>query len=194
MRIILVLLCLVLQACAMPRSLPSATNLDGDDSSVVVIGKIELVPPLDRRLEQKTHWNNIGEERLLTHLFMATGPEPKPVNTDMDASEFQSTLEVQWDAPFMIKAPRRRTYLNGAMAYLNVNEHERLWFPGGYYFDVPRDAAAVYIGTLRYWRDDFNNITRVEIIDQRRDIAAVLKGADSAAKVRSSLLKRVPVR
>jgi hypothetical protein len=191
MRFILALVCLALQACAMPRSLPAAADLNaGDDSSVVVIGKVELVPAISR-LEQKTHWNVIGEERMLKHLFMATGPEYKPVNTDLDASEFQQTLEVKWDEPFMVKVPRRRTFLNGAMTYLNVNEGDRLWFPGGYYFDVPRDAAAVYIGTLRYWRDDFNSITRVEVVDQRRDIATVLKGSE-AAKVRASLLKRVP--
>ena len=64
-------------------------------------------------------------------------------------------------------------------------------FPAGYYFDVPKGAAAVYIGTLRYFRADFNSITRVEVIDERKDIASVLKAAASASDVRPSLLKTV---
>jgi hypothetical protein len=48
----------------------------------------------------------------------------------------------------------------------------------------------VYIGTLRYHRNDFNSITRVEIVDERKDIPLVLK-AGSPAEVRTSLLKRL---
>jgi hypothetical protein len=46
------------------------------------------------------------------------------------------------------------------------------------------------VGTLRYHRNDFNAITRVEVLDERRDVAAVLKGVP-AADVRTSLLQRL---
>ena len=94
--------------------------------------------------------------------------------------------------PFMVKAPRQRTFLNGGVTYLDIAERERLWFPGGYYFDVPSDAGAVYIGTLRFYRNDFNTITKVEVIDECQDIAAALKKTGgSALQVRPSLLKRI---
>jgi hypothetical protein len=48
----------------------------------------------------------------------------------------------------------------------------------------------VYIGTLRYHRNDFNSITRVEVVDERKDIALVLK-TGAPAEVRTSLLKRL---
>jgi hypothetical protein len=185
-------LCLALQACAVPRALPEATDLRAADSEVVVIGKIELVPPLDPRFEQRTHWNVVGEKRMLTRVWMATGREYKPVKTlHLDASEFQGSLEAEWGVPFMVKAPRQRTFLNGGMAHLDVLEQERLWFPGGYYFDVPPGAGAVYIGTLRFHRDDFNAITKVEVLDERKDIATVLKANATPEAVRPSLLKRV---
>jgi hypothetical protein len=191
-KILAVLLCLALQACALPRALPVATDLQAGESEVIVIGKIELMPPLDAKLEQRTHWNAIGEERFLTRVFMATAPEYKPVDTSkVDGREFQNSLEAAWGIPFMVKAPRQRTFLNGAMTYLDVMEQDRLWFPGGYYFDVPKDATAVYIGTLRYWRNDFNRITKVEVVNERYDIATVLKGRASPSQVTTSLLKRV---
>ena len=95
----------------------------------------------------------------------------------------------------MVKMPRQRTFLNGAMAYLDVKFDDKLWFPGGYYLEVPKDAVAVYIGTLRYYRNDFNAITKVEVIDERGDIAAVLKSSgEPPSKVRFSLLKKVSVK
>lgn len=184
------LLCLALQACALPKMLPEAADLRAGDSEVIVIGKIELVPPIDPKYEQKTHWNVIGEKRMLSRILMATGGQDKPVNTSkLDAADFQAGLEAEWSAPFMVKAPRQRTYLNGGLTHLNVVRQERLWFPGGYYFDVPAGASAVYIGTLRYHRNDFNAITRIEVVDERKDIAAALK-TGSPADVRVSLLKR----
>jgi hypothetical protein len=70
----------------------------------------------------------------------------------------------------------------GRERHLDLVKQEKLWFPGGYYFDVPKGAAAVYIGTLRYFRDDFNSITRVEVIDERKDIASVLKAGAFALR------------
>jgi hypothetical protein len=184
-------LCLALQACALPRSLPVAQDLRSGDAEVVVIGKVELVPPIDARHEQRTHWNVIGEKRILGRVLMATGGEYKPVNTSrIDVADFQGSVEAEWGVPFMVKAPRQRTFVNGALAHLDLVEQERLWFPGGYYFDVPRDAAAVYIGTLRYHRNEFNSITRVEVLDERKDVAAVLKAGASPPEVRPSLLKK----
>jgi len=191
-KILPLLLCLMLQACALPRFLPPATDLRPAESEVIVIGKIELVPPINPKLEQKTHWNAIGDKRILDHVMVATASEFRPVVTSkFDAADFQNTLEVKWGEPFMIKAPRQRTYVNGAVVHLDMMTQERLWFPGGYVFDVPKDAKAVYIGTLRYHRNDFNKITRVEVVDERKDITSVLKAGASPSDVRPSLLKMV---
>lgn len=185
-----ILSCLLLQACAMPRALPEASDLRAGDGEVVVIGKVELVPPLERG-EQKTHWNVVGEKRLLQRVWLSTGGEYRPVKTArVDVADFQGSLEAQWGVPFMVKAPRQRTWLNGGLAHLDVMDQERLWFPGGLYFDVPPGATAVYIGTLRFHRNDFNVITRVEVVDERKDVATVLKAGAAPAEVRTSLLKR----
>lgn len=182
---------LALQACAMPQALPEATALDAGPDEVVVIGKIELVPPLEPKYEQRSRWNVVGEKRLLERVWIATGPDQRPITTSqLEGSQFQHSLEAQWGVPFMVKAPRRRTYLNGAVTHLDALRQERLWFPGGFYFDVPVGARAVYVGTLRYHRNDFNAITRVEVLDERRDLGALLKGG-STAEVRTSLLQRV---
>jgi len=181
---------LLLQACAVPRALPEATSIDPGEAHVVVIGKIELVPPIDPR-EQRSHWNVVGEKRMLGRVWMATGAEFRPVTTaQLEGSQFQHSLEAQWGVPFMVRAPRQRTYLNGGVTHLDALNRERLWFPGGLYFDVPAGAQAVYVGTLRYHRNDFNAITRIEVLDERGDVAKLVKGMGEA-QVRTSLLQRL---
>lgn len=170
-----------------------AAGLKTGASEVVVIGKFELVPPINAEFEQRKHWNVIGEDRMLNHVLVATGAEYKPVDTSkLNGSDFSSSLETKWGVPFMVKAPRQRTFLNGGVSHLNVAQQERLWFPGGYYFDVPSGAGAVYIGTLRYTRNDFNTITKVEVIDERQDVVEALKKTGgSPLQVQTSLLKKV---
>lgn len=190
--LLLALSCLALQACSLPRALPNASDLDAGPPEVVVIGKIELDPPLDARYEQKTHWNVVGDKRILDHVLIATAGEFRPVDTSqLDGSDFSSAIEARWGVPFMVKAPRRRTFVNGAVLHLDVLAQDRLWFPGGYYFDVPEDATAVYIGTLRYTRNEFNTITRVQVIDERKDIASLLKAGGAPPGLRVSLLKKL---
>jgi hypothetical protein len=190
-KLAMLLAALLLQACAVPHAVPTATGLDAGAAEVVVIGKIELVPPLEKG-ERRTHWNVIGEKRMF-RIWMATGGEPRPVTPGRGkAEDFHSSIEADWGQPFMVKMPRRRTYLNGGTTTLDALEQARLWFPGGLYFDVPPDAKAVYIGTLRYHRNDFNTITRVEVVNEPKDVAAVLKGTGPAALVRTSLIRRVP--
>ena len=190
-KLLALLSCLLLAACAVPHAVPEAADLKAGDGEVVVIGKIELVPPLEKG-EQKSHWNVIGEDRMF-RFWMATGPEFKPVRTGRgDAVDFQASVEADWGQPFMVKMPRRRTYINGGATFLDGLDRSKLWFPGGLYFDVPADAKAVYIGTLRYHRNDFNTITRVEVVNEPGDVATVLKGGGPAVPVRTSLLKRAP--
>jgi hypothetical protein len=191
-KVLLAIVCLALDACALPQILPAATDLKAGASEVVVIGKIELVPPISTAFEQRTHWNVIGEDRMLTHVLVATAAEYRPVDiSKLAGSDFQNSLEAKWGVPFMVKVPRQRTFLNGGVTFLNVKEQEKLWFPGGYYFDVPSGAGAVYIGTLRYHRNDFNVITKMEVVDERQDVAVALKGTGGASpQVQASLLKK----
>lgn len=190
-RLLLFALAVALQGCAGPRALPQAIDLNVAPGEVVIIGKIELVPPLNAHYEQRSYWNVATERRLLERIWMATGAQDLPVTTSVwDTSEFQASVEAKWGVPFMVRAPRGRTYLNGGVAYLDVQHQERLWFPGGLCIDVPAGARAIYVGTLRYFRNDFNVITKTEVVDERRDVAIVLKDT-AAAQVQVSLLKRV---
>lgn len=179
---------LAITGCALPSSLPTATDLDPPASRVVVIGRFELLPPIIPDLEQQTHWNVVGDDRILNRVLMATGAEATPVDTGIKMNDWQATIEVQWGQPFMIEAERQRTWMRGAMTQLDLMNQDRLWFPGGVFFDVPQGAKAIYIGTLRYTRDDFNNITKVEVIDEYQQTLQALGLGGEGSRVVKSLL------
>lgn len=191
-KFIAVLLCAALYGCGAPKVLPAATGPVANDTQIVVIGKFELVPPLNPQFEQKTHWNVVGDGQILNRILMTTGDAAKPVSSDSFGwGDGQAMIEAQWGIPFVINAPRQRRFLNGGMVQLDLISQDKLWFPGGYYFDVPKDARMIYIGTLRYTRNDFNTITKIEVIDERKALNSQLDAKYLNADIRQSLLKKV---
>jgi hypothetical protein len=179
---------LLVTGCLGPRMVQHATDIQATDSHVTVIGQFDLWPPVIPELEQSTHWNAIGDERILNTLVMATGPTDRPVDTAFTGQGWQSSIESQWGKPFMVKLKRQRTWLNGGIMQLDVMHQDRLWFPGGLYFDIPANAKAVYIGTLRYSRNDFNTIVNMEVLDEF-DETLVELGVTERDQVSKSLLK-----
>jgi len=192
-RLTLLFACAWLAGCTLPQALPEANNRQAPANAVVVIGKFELVPPFNSELEQETHWNIVGDGQILNQFAMATARAPQPVNTDQFAmKEWRTYIDAQWGKPFAVEARRQTTYLNGGMTQLDLMSQDRLWFPSQLYFEAPDDAAAVYIGTLRYTRNDFNRIVKVEVIDEYSQTVAELGPQYGVAgAVQKSLLKPV---
>jgi hypothetical protein len=142
------------------------TSVTANKGKVVVIGRFVLYPPVLTDIEQKTHWNVIGDDRIINTVFMSTGPNDKTADANLMGQGWQASIETQWGQPFMVELDRQTTWLNGAVMYLDALQQDLLWFPGGLYFDVPQDSKAVYIGTLHYIRNEFNTIKHVEIINE----------------------------
>lgn len=192
-RLPLLLACAWLGGCALPQALPEASGPQVPANAVVVIGKFELVPPFNQELEQDTHWQVLGDGRILNQVAMATSSKPQPVRTSQFVmKDWRTYIDAQWDQPFAVRASRQTTYLNGAITQLDVVSQDRLWFPGQLYFEAPDNAGAVYIGTVRYTRNDFNRIVKVEVIDEYAQTLAELGPQYAAAgAVEKSLLQPV---
>ena len=180
-----------LTGCVLPSAMEPATSVGNAGSSMVIVGKIEIVPPLDIKYEQKTHWNVIGDDAILNKIIMATGTDAEPVDTDLVMSQWQNAIEAELGKTFFLMGKRQRTYLKGAMGNLDVMNQDRLWFPGGLYYDIPKNADAIYVGTLRYTRDDFNTIKKVELINEYKSASKEFSGRfGKGVKLTQSLLKQ----
>lgn len=189
------LLCLgSLSGCSwLSYSMPAAQSAVIAADKVMVVGRFELDPPLDPEYEQKTHWNVAGDDAITNRLFMLTAPDAKPLNTDAPStSDFKNNIGALWDTTFFVTGPRERTHFRGGMVVLDaMSTNDRIWFPGGYYYDVPVGASAVYIGTVRYTRGDFYKIKRMEIRDDYAKTSAQFRQKfGTSATLSKSLLKR----
>ena len=168
---------MLLPACIW-TSLPmqEASSYGSSPDSIIIVGKMELIPPVDVENEQLTHWNAPGDDVILNKVFMFTSPDPTPVDAnDLRRSDLKNSIAALWGETFFLESKRERTYLRAGMMILDSQSTDRIWFPGGYYYDTPKGANAIYIGTLRYTRDDFNAIKKVELIDEYNSASKQIK-------------------
>jgi len=184
---------LALAACG-PASLPKASSLASSDDSVVVVGRIALDPPFDpdfEKVEAPTPVLTIGGVGNV--LYMAAGPEPRRLSSDpYNMSQWSGSIEATPDQLFFIQAPRRRTWLNGAMIPLDPQGVSRIYLPGGVFYDVPEGSSAIYIGALVYHRTAFNEITSAEIVDEFDAAAREFRAKFGAAASLTPSLLQIP--
>lgn len=175
---------------------------------IIVVGKIELVPPLREK------------EQLLSSQDMVDGFKDKALilidNEKYDISDLPSrssraASSVKLGETFFIPVDRDKdgnAYYSGGIIVVNDYPLTGTRFFGVFgmasamradHFDLAgkvkfgsrQSDRAIYIGTIRYHRDEFNAITRVEVLDQynqaRTHMAKTLK--EELPLVKANLVK-----
>lgn len=182
--------------CAVPTALPEAHGLSATDDSIVVVGKVVLDPPFSSELEQTTYWNVIGDRSIRDRVMIATGNESRPIQAGrFQGDGWQNYIDAHWGRYFAVRIPRQSLYLNGIAVPLDVRRQEFLWFPGGMVVRPPLDARSIYVGTLRYVRDDFNQVLDIDVIDERDEAHAFFRDrfdADSTQLADALWLRQLP--
>jgi len=147
----------------------SARDVGGDD--VMLVGKIELVPPLKPDEQQYRALDPLNSKRYFMGraiLFTADKPEYR----DRTGHALNPPLE----QTFFVKLPKAHRYVvkgsvtmtfasNGASARSGFDQTELL-FPVPIELDVRPGDKAVYVGTLRLHRDEFHEVTKAELRDE----------------------------
>src|SRR5713226_4022222 len=145
-----------------PESQPSRLLGGGE---VTVVGRIDLVPPLSEQ-ELKT----IGGGRLKNrgYVFLSDrfiGMDKLPVNASRHA------VLIDLGTHFVVKRDQFENlhysgvWLGNKLATYN----EQIRLPGGVIYKIRAEDKAVYIGTLRYHRDEYNGIKNIEYVDEYND-------------------------
>jgi hypothetical protein len=162
-RIPALLLALVLGACAGP----ARERVDGWSSvgagETLVVGRIELVPPL-RKGEQKIEALNSGSFENLVYLLAddknrALPDEPK-------TADYDGRIEATLEQTFFVRSSDHPFYILGGVLWLEIGKgSNKAYFPGGLRVSLRSGDKAVYLGTVRYYRDEFWNFSKVTIVD-----------------------------
>jgi hypothetical protein len=190
---------LVAGCVSVSEDVTSAQDVGTD--AVMVVGKIEIVPPIrPDEQEYRAGWDVFNSKRYFIGraiLFTADTPQYR----DRTGNALNPPLE----ETFFVKLPKAHRYVvkgsvtmalvsQGASARSGYDQTELL-FPVPLELDVRSGDKAIYIGTLRLHRDEFHEVTKAELRD---DYAGAMKEfrkryADEPLP-RKALMKRAKAR
>ena len=153
-----------LGACVGPAREPVDTLSSLDRDETVVVGRIELVPPL-RKDEQKFKGIVIGD--LENKMILVTDDQYRQLTEEPGMSDFAGRIEAKLGRTFFVRSQSKPFFILGGMLYLDLggSETNRAYFPGGLKVSLKPGEKAVYIGTVRYNRNEFFEITKASIVD-----------------------------
>jgi hypothetical protein len=173
--------------------MPDATTSDPIVGKVIVVGKFELTPPLtDLEKDYSRRKGAIGIADVINRVYMSTTPQPiTKIDTTMMSEQWSNMLRATWGGTYFKVTEDRKTYLNAGMTYTDPMTLDKAWLPGGLSFTPPVNAKAIYVGTVRYMRDDFWNITKVQVIDDYNSAKAEFEMRfGKSVRLEKALLRR----
>ena len=190
-RALAALLGLALASCApAPRAPLTSLSALGSEE-VVVVGKVELVPAL-RKGEQKIRGMVVGNFENTVYLMMDEKLRPLP--QDPRIADYAGRIEARFGSTFFVRSKAAPAYILGGVLFLEIGgqSQERIYFPGGFQVAAKPGDRAIYIGTLRYQRDEFWEVQRVTVVDEYGKASAEYEAKFGKAQpLRKALMARV---
>src|SRR5690348_12171308 len=174
----------VLAGCGPQPEQPVTRLSDIGADSVVVVGRLELQPPL-RPNEQQIKMGTIdpfdAADRFRDRGFLWFG---RVADTPAEKGDF--VMNPRLGELYFLRVPKNTPYLLGGyiMAqYLTrmtsprsmTVDDARIEIPGGVRYDIRPGDRAIYVGTLVLHRDEFNEVTKAVIVDDYAPAAAAFK-------------------
>lgn len=153
-----------LGACVGPARDPvdSLSGLNGGET--VVVGRIELVPPL-RKNEQKL--KGLGTGNFENKIILIADEQYRTLTDEPGMADYAGRIEAKFGQTFFVRSDSKPFYILGGMMYLDLGGQEmnRAYFPGGLKVSIKPGDKAVYVGTVQYHRNEFFEVTKAAIVD-----------------------------
>jgi len=162
----------------------------------IIVGRIELVPPLEdgeQRVESKGLFINPYAAEMKNGVYLLTGEKSRDIG-EPSLSDYDNRIEAKFGKPFYIRAKRAPLFVNAAEIFMSVERYgmNKVRLPAKFRIDIKPGDKAVYIGTVRYHRDEFFEINRVEVVDDyAKERAAFNKKFGSNVKLKRSLVRTI---
>lgn len=162
------LFAVALAGCAPAARIPAEDPAAVGSGETVVVGRVQLVPPL-RKGEQRIR--GIGTSNLENRIFLLTGERDRELPRNPAVSDYAGRIEATLGSHFFVRSSNRSFYILGGVLFLDAggSTMNRAHFPGRLKVTLRPGDRAVYIGTLRYHRDEFFEITKVTVVDEYKD-------------------------
>ncbi len=137
----------------------------GED--IVITGSFEIYPPL-KKGEQYVDTKYIGEN-YVNKMFFAMGNRVYPAQ-EVNLYNAGNLTKVEISRTFFLRYKKNSNlFISGAFLITGIgraSEHiEHMYFPGKYLLEIPFGCNVAYLGKIKYHRDIYNAITKIEVID-----------------------------
>ena len=161
--ILLVLSFVFVSAEAKPRKAINSFKKLGANETVVV-GRVELVPPLH---EHEQRVSGLMSKKYKDKMFLIVDGEYRELTEEPGWGDFKGRIDAPFGEEFMVRSKAEPFYVIAGMVILTMGRSgtDNAYFPGGLKADIRPGDRAVYIGTIRYHRDEFFEVTNAEIVD-----------------------------
>ena len=184
----------MLQSCGIGGQLLKEANslksMSRDE--VIIVGTIELRPKLvsdEQKLDPDGVWDVLGYGEMNKNRCMIQF-NSKPV-----ADSYKSMINPELDKTFFFKVPRNMKYMVEGSVLTEFSRYGntgRIWLPVWFKVDIKTTDKAVYIGKIKYTRDDFNSIINIELEDDYRNAEKIFsKKFGKKYKLRKSLINKI---
>ncbi len=100
--------------------------------------------------------------------YVLTSERKRRLESEPTLSDYKGRIDAPLGEFFFVETPSRPFYIIGAQVLLASGgvRPDDVYLPGGLKVSVRSSDQAIYIGTLRYHRNEFFDITDVELIDE----------------------------
>ncbi len=185
-KLILVFTLIVFSLCAYDaaaKQLKSLKSLAEDE--IVLVGRVELLPPLE---DFEQNLKTIGSKRYKNAASFIIGERTVDLeNPKLRDNKYADGVKLGQD--FYIRRKRNDTFFYSGSMILTSSVMggvmDRIVLPGGLKYAIRASDKAIYIGTFRYHRDDYNAITKVDLLnDFERANRAFIKQFGNGVKLR----------
>ncbi len=170
------LLVLAVLGAAVPLAFGGARKPISDlsklrENETAVVGRVELVPPLS---EHDQRIRGIGTGRFGNKMFLMVDEEYRELTEEPGMGDFKGRIDASLGEEFIVRSSNEPFFIIAGMIYLSLGHDlpDPAYFPGGLKAELRPGDKAVYIGTIRYHRDDFFEVQQVEILDDYERVKA----------------------
>ena len=175
--------CAALSACV-PETDTIADTVSRSSDKVIIVGAFEITPKIPQRLDTNQRIMRPVEEALFgspedfvgDRLVTGFLPFGQQVRQSLWGNPWVGkTHSVPLDDLFFIEVERTALQMQPGQFFLSDWGLDTIDLPGGLVTATHPTADVVYVGTVRYRRDDFFAITDVRVLDRYSQAAAAVR-------------------
>lgn len=198
----LVLTALMFTSCMLPTLRRQADKpADIKEGEVIIVGKVEYDPPFT----DKTQNLQPGYDFYKNMIFLLCGQELKYLSNNSmlpGSGDFEGAISAYHGEPFYAVSLPEPFYVVAAGFYKNIyttygynsstTHYESVASPASFRIDLRPGDRAVYVGTIRYYRDNFFDIKKIQIIDEYDREMPAFRRAFGNIPLRKALIRQPP--